>query len=111
MGEEKWWTLFNEKTVLRKCAFCGEEAMLHELEPGGMSRVKCGGCFLLTPWFGESAKAIAAWNRRHVDEEGVERVAKILCRGVTDPRVVDSARTTARRAIRAYLGLEGGEGE
>jgi hypothetical protein len=56
-------------------------------------------------------EARAAWNQRTVDEEGVERVAKLIqscCYGYAPN---DQAIDVARKFVRAYLGLEGGGAE
>lgn len=90
--------LDNQK--LRPCPFCAKPP--DACPPGMEALVSCpdSACPGHMYWISHDQ-----WNRRAIDEAGVERVAKILrCigRGSSD----EDLREAARGLVRAYLGLE-----
>lgn len=51
---------------LKKCPFCGGEAILEELEE--MSFIECKNCYVSMPGT-DSEEAIESWNTRYKEDE------------------------------------------
>lgn len=52
---------------LKRCPFCGGEAIFHEYEAVDLFTVRCKECVCSTHSYFSESKAILAWNRRAPD--------------------------------------------